>query len=528
MSDYPDFDADELERLNAAELRDHGYAARPSTNGQHHRKPAAHSEASAALPLLYYRDIHPALDAADFVEGLLIDGAMSVIYGESGCGKTFFTLDLALHVAAGLPWRDREVERGGVLYLALEGCRGIRNRIAAFKAAKQISDADLPFAVVPVSVNLCSSTADVERVIGAAKAAAAEMAVPVKLIVIDTLSRALAGGNENDSKDMGSLVRNVDMIRQSIRAHSTLVHHTGKDGAKGARGHSLLRAATDTEIEVARDPGGRVSVARVTKQRELDSGDEFPFRLQSVHLGTNRRGNPVCSCIVEPIDAENVAALAEAIATERAIETAERKAGEKAERTRLQDAAKEAAAAAKLAANVKRVLAAIDAVCTSEPAATKRQLRLKTNLRPDPLDLALISMADTGTIECLEFAKATGNGTPKLVEGYRRTTPVTPVQTPVALSDIGVDTGVQPDVGNAGGANAGGAVSPLRETASVRTIVTVPNSALDTNRSASMSNTTPEQKPEPTPKAQEEKKPPQRKRAKSGPKLFEPLQELPD
>ena len=32
-----------------------------------------------------------------------------------------------------------------------------------------------------------------------------------------------------------------------------LVHHTGKDTAKGARGHSLLRAATDTEIEVKRE-----------------------------------------------------------------------------------------------------------------------------------------------------------------------------------------------------------------------------------------------------------------------------------
>lgn len=62
-----------------------------------------------SLTLLYYSQIEPALDAADFVEGLLIDGAMSVVYGESGCGKTFFALDLALHVAAGIPWRGREV-----------------------------------------------------------------------------------------------------------------------------------------------------------------------------------------------------------------------------------------------------------------------------------------------------------------------------------------------------------------------------------------------------------------------------------
>ena len=126
---------------------------------------------SESLPLLYYADISPSLDAADFVEGLFIDGAMSVIYGESGCGKTFFALDRALHVAAGIPWRGREVDRGGVLYLALEGSHGIRNRVAAFKAANCAGDADLPFAVVPVSVNLLDPNADTENVIAAAKAA---------------------------------------------------------------------------------------------------------------------------------------------------------------------------------------------------------------------------------------------------------------------------------------------------------------------------------------------------------------------
>jgi hypothetical protein len=248
------------------------------------------------LPLVYYSDVRAALDTADFVEGLLIDGAMSVIYGESGCGKTFFALDLALHIAAGLPWRGREVERRGVLYLALEGSRGIRNRIAAFKSTA--SEADLPLAYVPVAMNLLSPDGDTLRVVEAARAAAAHLAIPVGFIVVDTLSRAIAGGNENASEDMGALVRNIDLIRQALPSHVAAVHHSGKDTAKGARGHSLLRAATDTEIEVSRDPLTKVSVARVTKQRELELGDEFAFRLSPVELGKNRRGKPVTSCVV--------------------------------------------------------------------------------------------------------------------------------------------------------------------------------------------------------------------------------------
>src|SRR5262249_52889693 len=154
-------------------------------------------EPCAPLPLLYFDDITPALDAADFVEGLLTRGGMSVLYGETNTGKSFFALDLALHVAAGLPWRGRVVGAGGVLDLAPEGSHGIRNRVAAFKEANTANAAGLPFAVVPVALNLLDPAADTSRVIGSVKTAADRMTTPVGLVVVDTLSRALAGGNEN-------------------------------------------------------------------------------------------------------------------------------------------------------------------------------------------------------------------------------------------------------------------------------------------------------------------------------------------
>lgn len=256
----------------------------------------------STLPLVYYDEITPSLAAADFVEGVLTDGAMSVIYGDSNTGKTFFVLDLALHVAAARPWRGRAVDARGVLYLALEGSHGIRNRVCAFKLDQLVNAVELPFAVVPVALDLLNPGGDTIRVIDAAKAAAQRLTVPVGLIVVDTLSRAIAGGNENASEDMGALVRHLDLIRQALPAHVAVVHHSGKDAARGARGHSLLRAATDTEIEVSRDHGAKRSTARVTKQREMELGDEFPFTLAPITLGTNRRGKPVVSCVVRHED----------------------------------------------------------------------------------------------------------------------------------------------------------------------------------------------------------------------------------
>lgn len=233
--------------------------------------------------------ITPVLSADDYVEGLLVAGAMSVVYGPSNVGKTFFAADLAMHVAAGWEWRGCEVSQMPVLYVAAEGAFGIRNRVAAFRRHYDMSET-LPFHVIPVAVNLLSDDEAVERLINTAKVKGAGM------IVLDTLSRVIAGGNENAPDDMGQLIGNCDRIRAEARAHVMLVHHTGKDEARGARGHSSLRAATDTEIEVS--GGNGVSLAKVTKQRELEIAGEFGFSLQVVELGTNTRGKPVTSCVV--------------------------------------------------------------------------------------------------------------------------------------------------------------------------------------------------------------------------------------
>lgn len=259
-------------------------------------------ESGGMLPYFWFRDAQPNLDANDFVEGLLTSTAMSVIYGPSNCGKTFFVVDLALHVAMGREWRGRAVDRGAVVYLSLEGAQGIRNRLSAFRKHHGLDDCDLPFIAMPKPVNLLDSAADVAAVISLVLHVAALTGVPVALVIVDTLSRAMAGGNENSPEDMTAIVGNCDRIRSETGAHVCIVHHSGKDEARGARGHSSLRAATDTEIEIKRDPELTISTVRVAKQRDLEAGDPFAFSLHKVALGANRRGKDVTSCVVVEAD----------------------------------------------------------------------------------------------------------------------------------------------------------------------------------------------------------------------------------
>lgn len=256
----------------------------------------APDQAKPILPYIWFRDAAPNLQANDFVEGLLTSGSMSVIYGPSNCGKTFFVLDLALHVAWGREWRGKEVDRGAVVYLSLEGAQGVQNRITAFR--KHYGCDDLPFVAMPRPVDLLDSAADVAAVIQLTNFIAAQTGLPVRMVIVDTLSRAMAGGNENSSEDMTGLIGNCDRIRDETGAHICIVHHSGKDEAKGARGHSSLRAATDTEIEIKRDAELPRSVVRVVKQRDLEADSPFAFTLHSLKLGSNRRGKPVTSCVV--------------------------------------------------------------------------------------------------------------------------------------------------------------------------------------------------------------------------------------
>jgi len=273
---------------------------RPS---QESPEPEKEQKASGAriLPLTWFADAQTNLDARDFVEGVLTEGGMSVVYGESNSGKTFFVSDIALHVAMGRSWNGREVDQGGVIYLALEGGFGITNRIAAFRQHHGLEDAVLPFAYASVPINLLDPDADRATVIATCLAAQERIGMQVRLVVVDTLSRAMAGGNENAPDDMGALVASGDAIRAATGAHLCWIHHSGKNAAMGARGHSSLRAATDTEIEIVNDNGSRS--AKATKQRDLECSGEWAFSLKTVELGTNRRGKPVTSCVVD-VDAD--------------------------------------------------------------------------------------------------------------------------------------------------------------------------------------------------------------------------------
>ena len=211
------------------------------------------------------------------VDKLLPAGGLGVIYAAPNVGKSFFAMNLALAVARGMPFYGRPVQQGGALYIAAEDAPGVAVRARAAKRLARLPD-DVPFAILPELISLASPKRDLPALFEALDAVADRLG-PVRLVVIDTLARAMAGLDENAAADMGAVVATCAAIQKRTGAHVLLIHHAGKDAAKGSRGSSVLLAAADTEIKVSVNSRG-TRVAEVTKQRNASTGDRFRFSIR--------------------------------------------------------------------------------------------------------------------------------------------------------------------------------------------------------------------------------------------------------
>ena len=254
----------------------------------------------AALPVLHWSAFAQQPGLGWLVKKLLPHADLGVIYGASGSGKTFFTLDLVGAVACGRAWQGRKVKQGNVVYVAAEGAGGFRHRLNAY--AGQWPRTYMALYVVPALVNRTEPNA----VAAACKAIMAAVKTAA-VVVVDTFAQSLAGGDENSGKDVSLALSLLKELGQRLGALVLLVHHSGKDTSKGARGWSGLRAAADVEIEITildniADTGQPVRRALVTKQKDGVEGEAFYFRLEPVTVGKDEDGESIDSCVVRFVE----------------------------------------------------------------------------------------------------------------------------------------------------------------------------------------------------------------------------------
>lgn len=252
---------------------------------------------SVELPRVWLDDATMPAHETALVKGLIGTRDLVMVYGEPGCGKTFLVLDIAGHIATGMPWRGLRTKAGLVVYIAAEAGRSILRRFIAWRDhhVGEARESRIPLAIITRGVNVMLPV-EVEELMMQLRAIAAEADVPLAMVVFDTLSRSMPGGDEN-GPDMLRVVAAADRIRDELGAASLIVHHTGKDKTKGARGHSSLRASTDAVICV------EDRVATVERVRDGVSGQTFAFALEVVELGNDSDGDPITTCVLVEAEA---------------------------------------------------------------------------------------------------------------------------------------------------------------------------------------------------------------------------------
>ena len=240
------------------------------------------------LKLAALREAHAAITWV--VKHVIPGNSVGMLFGGSGTFKSFIALDLALHVAHGLPWMGRLTRAGQVLYVAAEGGTGLWGRIDAWHRSRNLGWADAPLFVVPQAVDL---TVDAWRVVDAAQAIGAQPA----LVVVDTLSQTYAG-EENSANEMAAYLREIGLRFRALWGCAVLlIHHSGHEATERPRGSSAIKGNLDFLLGAFRDEKEMIATLQSKKQKDGELFADAHFQLTKVGLGLDADGDAVNSLV---------------------------------------------------------------------------------------------------------------------------------------------------------------------------------------------------------------------------------------
>ena len=160
----------------------------------------------------------------------------AMVFGPSGCNKSFLVMAWSLCIASGTPWLGRQVLQGPVAYISAEGSFGIGARIKAWKTFHQFSgESGVKWFDETVVLQDAGNFKELRM------ALEEDFAQPPLLVVIDTLSRCSGGADENSNTEMARIIAATDILHQTYHCTVLIVHHAGKDNERGAWAASVLR-----------------------------------------------------------------------------------------------------------------------------------------------------------------------------------------------------------------------------------------------------------------------------------------------
>lgn len=243
------------------------------------------------------------VDSKYVVKGLIYQTEIGLIYGPSGAAKTFFSVDMAVHIATGREWFGKRVgQKVGVVLVANEDPRGVGTRLHAALREKGIDAKDVPIIRTGPAADMMADPEGVSKRIQQAIARLKrEWGVEHIVVLWDTLMASWRKADDNSPEDMGTVIANCTSLRDA-GITTILIHHSGKDKTRGPRGHSSLFAAVDSAFELEYDEVEGVYCATVAKRRSGVIGERLLFSLRSLTMGMDSEGDAVEVAVVKTFE----------------------------------------------------------------------------------------------------------------------------------------------------------------------------------------------------------------------------------
>lgn len=236
------------------------------------------------------------------VQGLLNYRMVAMMSGPSNAGKSPLALDLAAHIATGRVWRGRKVKPAYVLHYSTEGFTGLSNRMEAIRREHFGQGEVVPLDFVAGSLDLRTSAADAVGIVDAVRERAENFGVSPGLIIIDTLSHALGGGDESNPEHVRAVLANCKLIAMRTGAAVLILHHPTKDASSDYRGSSIMLNDTDLLIKVDTDPKTKRRKVSTPRVKEFAEIEPMAFHIKVVTLGEDGEGDPITSVVVDWVD----------------------------------------------------------------------------------------------------------------------------------------------------------------------------------------------------------------------------------
>lgn len=233
------------------------------------------------------------------IKNYLQENTFMMIHGAPGCGKTFLVIDWCMHIASGAnEWVGHKVNSGNVVYLAGEGHHGLKIRIAAWKKYYNTSSTNMWVSSDGLDLDTLQGY---QRTLENIKS----LGEPIKLIVIDTLHRFLAG-NENLAVDMKKFIDSCDGLIRNLNTSVLIVHHTGtsEEAKHRARGSNSLQGAVNIDMNLYSNGNDSPLFLTQNKMKDGETKDPLPLEFEKYTIPdwADDDGEPITSLIVKKSD----------------------------------------------------------------------------------------------------------------------------------------------------------------------------------------------------------------------------------